>query len=99
MRLSTILALVLAVVFAAANPLSKRDWTTSMTSTTSTGLSATSQSPSEEDMDMITTNAMNSCYPHNATGHLDFNAPCNQATAILSQCAYGPRALDILTLS
>jgi hypothetical protein len=143
MRLPTILAFVLAVAFAAADPftlLIKRDSTSSMTSTTSTDLPAaratwystlttgidsssspytstdwlettmtestdpseTSQShsePSEEELDGIITNAMSSCHPHNATGKIDFNAPCNQFVAITDQCSYGPQTLDILSQS
>jgi hypothetical protein len=42
---------------------------------------------------------MNGCYPRNATGYFDFNAPCNQAIAIEAQCAYGPPMLQILTFA
>lgn len=139
MRPSTILVLVFAVAFAAANPfalLVKRDSTSTMTSTVSTDLSATSvtwyetlttgidllsslytstdwsettltvetdpsatsQSLSdEEEIDAIDTNAWHGCFPHNATGNLDFNAPCNQFEAIMDECSYGPRALDLLS--
>jgi hypothetical protein len=56
---------------------------------------STSQSSSDDERDSV--QALEGCYPSNATGHLDFNAPCNQAQAILAQCAYGPNALQILT--
>jgi hypothetical protein len=42
---------------------------------------------------------MNGCYPRNATGYFDFNAPYNQAIAIEAQCAYGPPMLQILTFA
>jgi hypothetical protein len=119
MRLSTVLALVLAVVFAAANPfalLMKRDSSSSITSTLTPGTdsspfadtsteiltatptattdpSATWQS-SFDDGDMT---AMIACYPHNATGYMDFSTPCNQLMAIEAQCAYGPKALGSLS--
>ena len=35
----------------------------------------------------------NASYPMNATGHRDFNAPCNQLDIIRSQCANGPRVM------
>ena len=84
MRLSTVLALVLAVVFAAANPfalLMKRDSSSSITSTLNPGLDP---SLSEQETDTIIANAMNSCFPINANGNFDFNAPCNQFEAIVS---------------
>lgn len=70
---------------------------TSISSTRSLGIAtpSTSQSPSDDHSDAI--RAMEGCYPHNATGHLDFNAPCNQGMAIQAQCAYGLRALEIVT--
>jgi hypothetical protein len=116
MRLSTILALVLAVVFAAANPfalLIKRDSTTSMTSTASTEPSATSAtftstlttgvdsssfpsatSSTSDDDDKYIYYYSIACFPRNATGHPDFNAPCNQYYTIMAQCEYGPQGLD-----
>ena len=65
---------------------------------TSSASSSTSSitTSSDDDIDMART--VDSCYPHNATGHLDFNAPCNQQDTILAQCSYGSLALKILTL-
>jgi hypothetical protein len=56
---------------------------------------STSQSASDDYIDAV--RAVEGCYPHNAIGHIDFNAPCNQVDAILAQCSYGPRALQILS--
>ena len=99
MRLSTVLALVLAAVFAAANPfalLMKRDSSSSIASTLNPG-----HDPGlpEQETDTIIANAMNSCFPINANGNFDFNAPCNQFEAIVSQCSYGPRSLSFLSPS
>jgi hypothetical protein len=111
MRLSTILALVLEVVFAAANPfalLIKRDSTTTsielsatsatFTSTLATGVDSSSfpsatSSTSDDDEEYIYYDSI-ACFPENATGHPDFNAPCNQLYAIGDQCEYGPQGLD-----
>jgi hypothetical protein len=80
-----------------SSPYTSTDWFET-TLTVETDPSATSQSLSdEEEIDTIDTNAWHSCFPHNATGNLDFNAPCNQFEAIMDQCSYGPRALDLLS--
>jgi hypothetical protein len=69
-------------------------------STRSLGIATplTSQRPSDDQSDAAdAVDALESCYPQNATGYLDFNAPCNQVMAILVQCSYGPLALEILS--
>jgi len=65
---------------------------------TSSASSSTSSITTSSDNEIDITRTVEACCPHNATGHLDFNAPCNQAMAILTQCSYGPRALENLTL-
>ena len=136
MRIATIVAFILAVAFAAADPfalLIKRESTTSMTSTASTDLPATPVTialnlKSEVDSPLIgrstdvpteiltatptattdlpaasssssddeyTYYGSYACSPRNATGQLDFNAPCNQYYTIGAQCLYGPQGVDI----
>ena len=70
--------------------------TSSVSGTRSLGIAtpSTSQSSTGDDRDAI--QDVEGCYPRNASGYLDFNAPCNQEQAILAQCSYGSRALKIM---
>jgi hypothetical protein len=72
---------------------------TSTSSTRSLGIATPSTSQSSSDDEWDSEQDLHVCIPSKANGYLDFNAPCNQATAILLQCAYGPAALRILNYS
>lgn len=94
--LATPLVLNLALTSTVDSPSFQDTSTTPVTVNplAATDSSAPSQSLSDGDY-MI---ALRACNPLNATRNIDFNAPCNQVGAIGTQCLYGPRALELLSL-
>ena len=73
--------------------------TSRASSTRSLSIATPSTSQSSFRDDRSEAQVMNGCYPRNATGFFDYNAPCNQAIAIEAQCAYGPPMLQISTFA
>lgn len=89
------LFLVIATAFADASLAIKRDETSSTPAINVASSTSTSESSPSETYGL---DPSEFCFPRNATGHRDFNAPCNLIAAIQAQCSYGPRALDFITL-